>query len=99
MGFFSFIKKAAKKIGEGASHAAKWLGGTAKPFVHGVASAVEKIAPYVAGAAGAVGQTGLANLASKVGRVASTVKSYTGGGGPPAGGGQPPPGGGKLKSQ
>lgn len=87
MGFFGFIKHAAKKIGEGASHAAKWIGGTAKPFIHNVASIVEKAAPYVAGGLNAIGQTGAAALAAKVGRGASYVKSHTGGSGPPPGGG------------
>ena len=87
MGFYSFIKSAAKKIGQGASHAAKWLGGTAKPFVHGVASAVEKVAPYVSGALGAIGQSGAADIAAKIGRGASFVKSHTGSSPPNPGGG------------
>ncbi len=92
MGFLSFIKNVGKKLGHGANAAAKWIGGTAKPFVHGVANIVEKVAPYVSGAAAAVGQEGLANLAAKIGRGASVVKSYTGSGG--HGPGSSPPGGG-----
>jgi len=77
MGFLSFIKSTAKKIGSGISTGAKWLGQHAAPIVHGISSFVEKAAPYASGIAAALGQPELAAPIAMAGKIAGHVKGIT----------------------
>ena len=88
MGFFSFIKSAAKTIGNGLSSAGKWLGEKVAPVVHGISSTIAKYAPYASALAGGLGVPELGAGIAGVGRLAGKVADFTKGAQPPA---QPPP--------